>query len=281
MNIAYACNRHFLHHAMVSLYSLLKNGRKDRLVRILLMAYSDLCRSDLAPIFRMVSRFPGCMISAVWPQAGTDLRFASDGYCCLSEEAVQVACYRLLIPDILIEEERCLYLDCDTVIRRPLTELYDKDMGDKSIAGVTDRLCLEEDQVKRMETECGIVPGYYINSGVTLMNLDRMRASGDDKRALELAYHKPFPYMDQDVLNRIYRNGILLLPKRYNVFPDDTPQDMRTLRTLLPECANLFPDEALSDPAVVHYIGKDKPWIRGDIHLAQYWHEAETACNEF
>ena len=30
MNVAYACNRHFLHHVMVSLYSLLTNGRKER-----------------------------------------------------------------------------------------------------------------------------------------------------------------------------------------------------------------------------------------------------------
>ena len=281
MNIAYACNRHFLQHAMVSIYSLLTNGRGERSVRILLMAEPDLCRSELAPIFHMVSCFPGCTTLAVWPQERTDRRFASDGSCCLSKELVQVACYRLFIPDILKEEERCLYLDCDTVICHPLTELYDKEMGNTSIAGVTDRLCLKENQVRWMETEGGIVPGYYINSGVMLMDLDRMRTLGNAKRALELAYHKPFPYMDQDVLNRIYQGEIMLLSKQYNVFPDDDLQDMKTLRMLLPESAELFSDEALTAPAIVHYIGKNKPWIRNDVHLAQYWREAETACKDF
>ena len=245
------------------------------------MADPGLEKKDLAPILQMVPCFPGCTITAVWPQEGTDLRFAYDESCCFSKEAVQAACYRLFIPDLLEKESRCLYLDWDTVICQPLTELYDMYMGSSSLAGVTDRLCLKEDQVKRMEKDWGIVPGYYINAGVILMNLDRMRNSGGARRALELAYKTPFRYVDQDVLNQIYQGEIMLLPKKYNICPKDNLQDMKAFRMLLPECAGLFSDEALTDPVIVHYIGKNKPWNCSDLSLAQYWVKEENACSAF
>ena len=245
------------------------------------MADPGLEKKDLAPILQMVPCFPGCTITAVWPQEGTDLRFAYDETCCFGEEAVQTACYRLFIPDLLEDESRCLYLDCDTVICHPLTELYDTYMGSASIAGVTDRLCLKEDQVRRMEKEWGVAPGYYINAGVILMNLERMRDSGNVRHALELAYKTPFQYVDQDVLNQIYQGEVMLLPKQYNLCPKDNLQDMKAFRMLLPEYAGLFSDEALTDPVIVHYIGNNKPWSCSDLPLVQYWHEEENACTAF
>ena len=167
------------------------------------------------------------------------------------------------------------------VIRHPLTALYDTYMGGASIAGVTDRLCLKEDQVRRMEKEWGIAPGHYINAGVILMDLERMRDSGAARRALEIAYKTPFQYVDQDVLNQACQGEVMLLPKKYNICPKDNLQDMKAFRMLLPEHADLFSDEALHDPVIVHYIGKSKPWNCSDLPLVQYWYEEENACAAF
>ena len=101
MNIVYACNRNYIYPTVVSLYSLFKNGRKERPVRILLLAEMDLGYSELQPITELVSRFDGCSISVQWPQKGACRRFAFDDSCCLGGDDVQVACYRLFIPEIL------------------------------------------------------------------------------------------------------------------------------------------------------------------------------------
>ena len=277
MNIAYSLNRYYLPYTRISMYSLLTAGKGDRNLRILLSVDQDLNEDDLAPLFRMASCFPGCTLEARWPLSLTSRRFVSDETCCLSPDAVQVAYFRLFLPEFFDGEARCLYLDSDLVITRPLADLYDTDMDGMCIAGVTDRLCLEEPHLRRLKDEWGIGAGYYINAGVVLMNLKEIRASGGDREALELAYHKPFRYLDQDVLNQVYRDKVRLLPKTYNVFPDDRKEDLAFLRGLLPDLEDLFPDQALADPAIVQYIGEQKPWAAQGVPYEASWHDAEKA----
>lgn len=277
MNIGYSLNRYYLPYTLISMYSLLTAGRGGRDLRIMLSVDQDLTRDDLRPLYQMAARFPGCTLEAVWPLSLTPRRFVSDASCALSPEAVQVAYFRLFLPSLFEGEARCLYLDSDLVITRPLTELYDTDMDGMCIAGVTDRLCLEAAQLRRLKEEWGIREGYYVNAGVVLMNLDQMRACGGDREALELAYHKPFRYLDQDVLNQVYRDTVRLLPKAYNVFPDDRKEDLAFLRGLLPDEAALFPDQALTDPAIVQYIGQNKPWVSRGVPYEALWHDAVGA----
>ena len=108
------------------------------------------------------------------------------------------------------------------MVTRSLTNLYDTPMEGMYLAGITDRLCLEEAQNERMLKDWGIEPGYYINAGVLLMDLGKMRSSGKYMEALELAYRKTFRYLDQDVVNQVYLGKIKLLPKVYQLFPDNS-----------------------------------------------------------
>jgi len=277
MNIGYSLNRYYLPYTLISMYSLLTAGKGDRNLRILLSVDRDLNRDDLSPLFRMVSCFPGCTLEAIWPLSKSSRRFVSDETCALSPDAVQVAYFRLFLPEFFDGEARCLYLDSDLVITRSLAELYDTAMDGMCIAGVTDRLCLEEPQLRRLKDDWGIEAGYYINAGVVLMNLEEMRASGGDREALELAYHKPFRYLDQDVLNQVFRGKARLLPKTYNVFPDDRKEDLVFLRRLLPDREDLFPDQALIDPAIIQFIGRNKPWVSRGVPYEEFWHNTVKA----
>jgi len=277
MNIAYSLNRYYLPYTQISMYTLLTAGKGNRNLRIMLSVDQDLNRDDLAPLFRMVSCFPGCTLEAEWPLSKTSRRFVSDETCALSPDAVQVAYFRLFLPELFDGEKRCLYLDSDLVITRPLADLYDTEMDGMCIAGITDRLCLEEPHLKRLKEDWGIEAGYYINAGVVLMNLEAMRASGGAREALELAYHKPFRYLDQDVLNQVYRDKVRLLPKTYNVFPDDRQEDLAFLRRLLPDREDLFPDQALTDPAIIQFIGRNKPWVSQGVPYEKFWHDAVKA----
>ena len=64
------------------------------------------------------------------------------------------------------------------------------------------------------------------------------------------------------------------MPKRFNVFPGDIPPLFDDLRGMIPD--GLLEDEDLADPAIVHYIGLDKPWQK-ETQRRQYWTEAEDA----
>lgn len=124
MNIAYSLNRDCLPYLLISMYSLLTAGKGERNLRILLLVDQDLTREDLSPLFRMVSRFPGCTLEAKWPLSLTARRFVSDESCCLNPKAVQVAYFRLFLPELFDGEARCLYLDDDLVITKPLSNLF-------------------------------------------------------------------------------------------------------------------------------------------------------------
>lgn len=65
---------------------------------------------------------------------------------------------RLWLAKWMMNEDRCLYLDSDTMVRGDLYELYQTDMGDKSYGIVM-----------------GCIPEYGYNSGVILMDLKKIR----------------------------------------------------------------------------------------------------------
>ena len=79
------------------------------------------------------------------------------------------------------------------------------------------------------------------------------------------------------VLNQVFRGKVRLLPKIYNVFPDDNKEDLAFLRKLLPDWKALFPDQALTDPAVVQFIGRNKPWVSRSVPYEDFWHNVAEA----
>ena len=89
----------------------------------------------------------------------------------------------------------------------------------------------------------------------------------DYLRATEVSIYS----LDQDLINFTCPEEMGLLPKEYNVFPDDTEKKWASW----PFPGNRTLAGALLDPAIFHYIGPDKPWVKpvpGDA----YWLEAEA-----
>jgi lipopolysaccharide biosynthesis glycosyltransferase len=111
---------------------------------------------------------------------------------------------RLWLAKHLMEEDRCLYLDSDTLIRGDLSELYNTDMGDKSYGMVM-----------------GCIPEYGYNSGVILQNLKKIREDNKWEGLNEhlRKYARSYMLPDQTVINRFYKNDIFELPLKWNYPP--------------------------------------------------------------
>ena len=78
--------------------------------------------------------------------------------------------YRFLLPKMLTNENKVLYLDCDIIVRHSLKALYDTSLQNSALAAVVGESC--DDIV--FENELQIVSKYF-NSGVLLINLDYWR----------------------------------------------------------------------------------------------------------
>jgi lipopolysaccharide biosynthesis glycosyltransferase len=163
--------------------------------------------------------------------------------------------YRMLLPELLPSMQRVLYLDSDMIVRESVDEIWRADLGNRPIAAVINPFYpfFPDYHVSHL----GLAPGSpYYNSGVLVMDLDRMRRAGfcDQVRA----YAREHPdnlYPEQDALNALYQHEVLALHPRWNAQSTMFELDADELP---------FPTEQVADvrtnPAIVHYIGPYKPW---------------------
>lgn len=98
---------------------------------------------------------------------------------------------------------KLIYLDTDTVLCDDIAALWSIDLGRAEFGAVRDYY------------GCRFFGINYLNSGVLLLNLPRIRETGLFRRALELCARKKIFLADQTALNRLARNK-KVLPRRFN-----------------------------------------------------------------
>lgn len=277
MHIAYTFNRLYIKPAAVSIFSMLSSRTSDMPIKIIILLEDNVKDEDLSIISKMVDEASACSMEIYRPKQFFNEIFNSDEHSSAAQEGVQVSFFRLYLSKLLKDTDRCLYMDSDLVVRRDLSNLYKTDLSNICFAGVVDRLCLEEKQLQRTRSY-GVKDGMYINSGVTMMNLERLRDTGLNEKLLAYACEHAFPYLDQDTINFCCPEEIGLIPKVYNVFPDDMREewDNAALSTI----SGQEVEDALCDPGIFHYIGPKKPWqysVPRDI----YWKQAEEKLNKW
>ena len=112
---------------------------------------------------------------------------------------------RILLPHLL-DVPRLIYLDCDVLVFRDLSQLFDLELSPgKVLAAVPDSetLSLAEDCTD--DSRCDgifLAEGAYFNCGVMLMNLDELRKQDFFERAVEFLNRKSaYRFWDQSAIN--------------------------------------------------------------------------------
>lgn len=109
--------------------------------------------------------------------------------------------FRLFLCTILPDDiDRCIYLDCDTVIRHSLKEFWETDLGDKVVAAVDD--CRSDRYKAELNLDSNST---YTNNGVLLIDLKSWREMNVEKEFLDfiIAHNGDITYVDQGVLNGV------------------------------------------------------------------------------
>ncbi|WP_158644576.1 glycosyltransferase family 8 protein [Paracoccus jeotgali] len=160
---------------------------------------------------------------------------------------------RLLIPELLPDEDRVLYMDCDMVVTGNLTDIACMEMGDAPVAAVP---CPSPMAAELSATE--LAKGQYVNAGLLVMNLPICRREDMAGACLRLLADpaKPLLSEDQSALNMACRGRIILLPPEYNVYSDPA--------------AWSDPSLIPAEPKVIHYVVGMKPW-NGPVPLGAVW----------
>ena len=177
--------------------------------------------------------------------------------------------FRLMIPDLLAEYDKALYLDADIVVLGDVAELYDAHR-EALAAAVLDfemqgmlsdpachmPFCPMYNGYDYLVKYCGMEPTQilnYFNAGVLVLNLKEMRRYKRTEACLELLNTKPFAYVDQDILNLAFKGHIQILPYEWNFVANPNPEIAFTSELLEER------EKASSHIRLLHFAGP-QPW---------------------
>lgn len=163
--------------------------------------------------------------------------------------------YRLFIADMFPEYDKGIYIDSDIVVLGDISELYNKDLGNNLIGACPDHSVVDIPQLaKYMEKAIGISRYKYINSGVLLMNLKKLREIKFSKQFLTLLnkYHFDCIAPDQDYINAMCYGEILYLEECWDAMPQEGKKP-------------------LENPKLIHYNLFEKPWHYDNVSYEEYF----------
>lgn len=164
------------------------------------------------------------------------------------------------LPDTM---DRVLYLDPDTVVINPLDELYNMEFnGNYYIACSHTKDLLNQLNSLRL----GVLENRpYINTGVMMMNLEKLRAEQSEEDVLEYISKKEriFFLPDQDIITALYGDKTIIVDEmKYNL-----SDRILALRNTIPGDDPIDLEWIEENTVIIHYCGRNKPWNK-DYHGA-------------
>ena len=115
---------------------------------------------------------------------------------------------RLFADEIPELPDKILYLDTDVVCRKDFTEFYNQDITNYELVGVLDHY-------GKWFFKKNIFKVDYINSGVLLLNLAKIKQTGLFKKCREMCIEEEMFMPDQSAINRIATSK-KIVPRKYN-----------------------------------------------------------------
>ncbi len=178
---------------------------------------------------------------------------------------------RLFCGEILPEEvKKIIYIDCDTIVKESLADLYKNENIEKYIvSGVKE--CISDYYKKNIGLSNDNV---YINAGVLVINVDLLRKRDISKEIETFVnkYSKKINYADQDALNYMFSDSIGILEPKYNVMTIEFVYDYKDIIKLR-RPKNYYTKEEIKEsvqkPYIIHYttnMTTIRPWYKNSDH---------------
>lgn len=156
------------------------------------------------------------------------------------------AWFRTLLADLLNQHQKVLYLDCDTIVRSSLSELFQTDLGTHFV-GVIEDVSKSHRNAERI----GLKDRFYFNSGVMYINLSMWRQVDFFQGLRKLVLENFTLGNDQDALNKACDGRKLRLSPKYDYmhvwWRKNTPDYTADYLALY--------EEAADNPVIVHFTG--------------------------
>ena len=162
------------------------------------------------------------------------------------------------------EIERVIYLDGDTIVLGDIALLWNQDLKG-CVVGMVPEPTVGPSRLNDLDLNGCL----YHNAGVLLVDLKQWRSTCCEDQLLDYCERRSGRLFanDQDALNAVLKDKICSLSPAFNYSNIFDYYPFIFLNSLMPG----FSDEnsfntARSKPIVVHYLGEERPWRRGNTH---------------
>lgn len=247
INICFATDNenNYLQHLGVAIASILKNTQTKKTIDIYLLNSGKIKKKDIKKIKQVTKIKENVNLYPV----KIDKQIFDNFFMLPNSHFALATYYRFIIPSMLNNLSKLIYLDCDLVVKDDIENLYNIDLDDYYVAGVQDLIGRCNQQRLKLDKT-----NYYINAGVLLMNLEKMRKEDVSNKLIKCSIEKKdeIYWLDQDILNIVMEGKIKYLDLAWN------------LQYFYPgEKVDYEPEvfkKALENPKIIHFIGHIKPW---------------------
>lgn len=247
---------------VATLMSLIKSANKGTFYDIYILIDNMFLKETREAIEHNFGKYKG-QCSIIYKNVGHTFDGVSSKY----ERITRPTFYRLALPDLL-NEDRCIYLDTDIIVRSDLGDLYNTPLDGCYVAGARHPgFILSAGKEEFCKTICLPDIEQYINAGVLVFNLEEMRKDDLVRRFLALI-PKDFPTQDQDIINRVCYGKMAFIPFKYNVMTQCADWCVEDYRNIYSEVEL---KEAWNKPGIIHYAHAVKPWNCTDCVFMDYW----------
>ena len=167
---------------------------------------------------------------------------------------------------------RVIYVDGDTMFLRDVATLYRTELAGHPLAACLDSVALRDHYSSlRKRISPKKLRGYlaarrailpeldfsrYFNSGLLLMDLDRLKQHPLAPMITQPVKPERFDFHDQDWLNILFRDEIYLLDPVWNSLWGNC----RIERAYVPEQVRRQFHNSQTNPAMIHFASDEKPW---------------------
>ena len=226
-------NSAYAPYAAAAIHSLTQHANPNRDYRVIILhdglnlvnrwRLRNLVTRNVALQFKKMSR--SLYLKAVVAYCTRRKKGAADFF------SAAVYYYRAFIPLLFPIYKKAVYIDSDVILRGDIGELFDIELGDNVLAAMVDpKVSVIPEFRDYVDNAVGVPHDEYVNSGVQVMDLRKMRKMKYLSTMIEMMrkYDADLVAPDQDYLNVILRGKILFLDPVWNAEPvKDLPRNVK------------------------------------------------------
>lgn len=285
LTIAMATDNNYILPTIVTITSALENSDITDFYDYYILLSGTVSESNIEKVMSLEKKYKNCKINLV-DMKNSFSENRVDGH------LTTAMYYRLRLPSILHNKNKCLYMDGDIIVNKNLKELYNINVDNYYVAGVKDAGVQRKGQDHANFLGIPTID-HYINSGVLLMNLDKMRKDNIEKKfndfmpVINNAGARQVHH-DQDIINAVCFGKILILPFKFNLqvalrnLNYDEYMSNNKRNAIFKNCYTFDEwTEGCENPVLIHFVS-EKPWKKGKkIKFFSKWMDYAKNTNFF